>query len=567
MALHSTTSPRDPAAAGPRRRPAALASLDWAVSEVEARRPRARPGLPDTILVGAIAAWVGLFGTLVVWRHDRFGTFDHDLGIWDQAVWLLARGQSLITVRGLPVFGFHASPALYTFAPLSWLGAGPDVLDVALIATLAAGALAVHRIGRHHLRSDWQALVPALAFLVNYTGQWMAWETFHPEVMAVTPLLLAYLAALRGRWAPYAGWLTLAVLWKEDVALVAMTLGLVLAVRDRRTVGSWLAARAGERRPPGPAGTRRAGIITVAVAACWFVLATRLLIPSLSPGGNFTEALFGDLGSSPTEMIHTAVTDPGIVVEHLRRSNPVDYGARLTGSFGFVALLSPVALLIGLPQVLINTLAVYDFFWTTQVHYAAMPLFATAVATVEGLARARRPALRRGLLGALAVGAAVTSVSWGLSPVSPRFGDGHWPLHPDPARQRTLEAAVARPGPDDAVSASYYLVPHLTHRSRIYTFPNPWRPSNWGVDDENPADPRAVDWLIVDPTALTEREEPVLLAVLRDPDRSWAGAEPAPLAGTLRPDRIAAAVNRDRWQIVMGGDGLLVLRRRRDPER
>ena len=65
-----------------------------------------------------------------------------------------------------------------------------------------------------------------------------------------------------------------------------------------------------------------------------------------------------------------------------------------------------------------------------------------------------------------------------------------------------MEAAVLTPGGDDSVAATYNFVPHLTHRRNIYTFPNPWQPSNWGVRGEGQHDPDTVDWLIIDRTTL-----------------------------------------------------------------
>ena len=57
----------------------------------------------------AIAVWIVVFGVLVWRRHALYGTIDFDLGIHDQSVWLLSRGHSFTTVRGLPVFGHHAT--------------------------------------------------------------------------------------------------------------------------------------------------------------------------------------------------------------------------------------------------------------------------------------------------------------------------------------------------------------------------------------------------------------------------------------------------------------------------
>jgi hypothetical protein len=290
-------------------------------------------------------------------------------------------------------------------------------------------------------------------------------------------------------------------------------------------------------------------------------VATRLLIPGFSSGGNFTEALFGDLGTTPTEIARTAVTDPHLVGEHLGRSNPRQYLIEMTGAYGFVPLLSPLALLMALPQVAINLLAAYDFFWTTKVHYAALPLFATTVAAVEGAARARRPGVRRFVLGAMAVGAFYTAVTWGLSPVSPEYRSGYWLLTADTPEQVRMQLAVSLPGSDDGVSAAYNLVPHLTHREHAYTFPNPWAPSNWGVDGENRPDPQAVDWLLVDPGDIAPGERGILARVLRDPDRALDDAEIAVAAGETKAFVPGAVVDRSKWAVVRDEPGLLALRR------
>jgi uncharacterized membrane protein len=525
---------------------------------------------PLLLLHIAVGVAIVVFGRLVIWRQNRFGTFDHDLGIWDQAVWLLARGDQFITVRGLEVFGFHASPGLFLLTPLSWLGLGPNGLNMIMLATMALGAVPVYRIAQHHLGDDRHALVPALAFLVSHSNQWMVWETFHPEPIAVTFLLLAYLAALEGRWRAYTGWLVLAMSWKEDVALVAVMLGVVLAVRGRRTVGSWLAARAGQPVRLGPPGTRRAGVITLVGASCWFLVATQILIPAFSPGGNFTENLFGDLGGSAPEIATSLVTEPDLVIAHLEASDPLSYLHRLTASFGFVPLLAPMTLLFGLPQSAINLLAIYDFFWTTQHHYVALPLFATTVSAVEGLARLRWLPLRRAALALMVTGAFYTTVSWGLSPLSHQYRVGYWPLEPDPQWQASLSEAVALPDGDDAVSAMYYLVPHLTHRERIYTFPNPWKPSNWGVAGENPHDPAAVDWLLANPSSLDEIDRAVLVAVLDQPDQRYrfdAEVEEEAAELDLRdPDVVADLVDTDQWRIVINRPGILAVTRISSPD-
>jgi uncharacterized membrane protein len=450
-----------------------------------------RVGWPTIILGFCMWLMFVFFAVHVGWRHERFGTFDHDLGIWDQAVWLLSEGKSFDTVRGLDVFAFHVSPALFLLVPFYWLGAGPDFLNLVMIGALIAGAIPVFRAADHYLTNEWHALVVSLAFLVNYAGQWMLHETFHPEVVAITPLLFAYLYALRSQWWPYALWLAFAVSWKEDVALAAFMLGLILLVRRRV----------------------RVGVTTMVAAAAWFLLATQVIVPALSPSGNFTDNLFGDLGDSPTAVADTAATDPGLVYDHLDNADALGYGRDLLASFGFVSLLSPLALLIALPQALINLLAVHDFFWTTRVHYAAVPLAAVTIAAIEGVARPRRLAWRRFLLAVMAVGAFGTAIGWGVTNFSPTYQAGFWPLVPGPS-QEVYELAIEVPPDDESVAASYNLVPHLAHRDRVYTFPNPWRHQNWGVEGEGQHDPSTVEWLLVDTAAMNDADRALLDEIL-----------------------------------------------------
>src|SRR4051812_39506613 len=79
---------------------------------IDRRRPRSwffQPWAPLLVLAFAVALWVIVFFRVASLRHDRYGTFGFDLGIYDQATWLLAFfHRPFITVRGLDVFGHHA---------------------------------------------------------------------------------------------------------------------------------------------------------------------------------------------------------------------------------------------------------------------------------------------------------------------------------------------------------------------------------------------------------------------------------------------------------------------------
>src|SRR6266571_4239831 len=78
-----------------------------------------------SILVSAIG-----FSLLVLvaswYRHATYRSTSYDLGVFDQALWLLAHGKSpFVTLIGTNIFFDHFSPVLVAFVPLYWIAATP----------------------------------------------------------------------------------------------------------------------------------------------------------------------------------------------------------------------------------------------------------------------------------------------------------------------------------------------------------------------------------------------------------------------------------------------------------
>ena len=169
-------------------------------------------------------------------------------------------------------------------------------------------------------------------------------------------------------------------------------------------------------------------------------------------------------------------------------------------------VLAPLLLVPAVPQFFANILTNLNFFWSIQFHYAAIIVAFVALASIDGVARLKSLPFRRFAVGAVAAAALATSVAWGMSPISTQYRNGLLAAR----RQRSPRPSSMRPStpfpPGAAVSATYNLVPHLSHREQIYTFPNPWFPLNWGVAGVAPHDPdhdhvpAEVDWIVVDRT-------------------------------------------------------------------
>jgi uncharacterized membrane protein len=459
------------------------------------------PDVSPVVLAVVAVVWAVVFSALVYLRHDRFASFSFDMGIFDQAIWLLSRfdGQ-FITVRGLDVFGHHASVGFYLFVPFYWLGAGPHVLNIAQVLVAASGAVPVYLLARYRFSDGWAALALGTAFLLHPALQFMMWEHFHPETIAITPLLFAYWFSVRERWGWFAACAVLAVSFKEDVALAVAVLGVLIALR----------------------GHRRTGLLTAGLALGWFFFVTRLLLPAINGTEAFYVNFFGDLGDSMGEIAWNAVRHPSRIIERLTAPDALDYLYKMTAPFAFMPLAAPLVLLIGVPQTVVNLISVNSFTREITFHYAALPLAGLILATVEGIwlsTRALR--LRRILAAAVLATSLAATVGWGLSPIGREYRKGWWPLVED-SRRQVKEAALAMVPDGASVSASYHFVPHLSQRKAIFEYPNPFRPSNWGVRDENYPPPTAAEWLVIDRQILGPTDRELL-------DRLLTGGEFQPL--------------------------------------
>jgi uncharacterized membrane protein len=448
------------------------------------------------VLIAMMAIWVVVFTRLVWLRQNRFGSFSLDMGIFDQAAWLISRAGGLfMSVRGLHFFGHHFNLGLFLLAPFYWLGAGPNFLNFLMVLSMATAAIPIFLLARDKLSSAWLGVALAGAYLLHPSLQFMAWELWHPEPMSMAGLFWAWWFAYKKKWGWYAIALVYAVCWKEDVALAAIVIGLVLALRKEWKPALW----------------------TIGVSAAYFFIANSLLIPKLSGADQtFYNNLFGTLGNSPTQVLVNSIKHPTEFTRRIFADDAKSFYWKMTVPFAFVPLAAPLALAVGLPQALIDVLSTAGFTRVITYHYAALPLAGLTLAAVEGTARlAKKPGQQRFVVGAIVACALAGSVLWGPSPIGAEYHKGWWPLKADPY-QAAREEAVSRMAGKDHVSATYDLVPHMAHRRYIYSYPNPFISDNWAVNGENLPDPNVVHWLVLDRNLVQGRNQALFDRLVSD---------------------------------------------------
>lgn len=437
-----------------------------------------------------VGAYTVLFGDLT-WRlQSNYGTFGFDLGIFDQEIWLASRFRhTWITVRGLDMWANHVNPTIYLLVPFYWLGAGPHFLYLLQTFALAAAAIPLYLIARDRFDNDWLALAIPAVWLLYPSVEWMTWWHFHPEALAVTPFILAYWFAGRGQWRWYAVCVALVVFSKEDAALAAIALGLVVALRSNR----------------------RAGLITAGAALAWLILCLKVIIPDAAGVTNpFYTQQYSELGSSTNQIILNMVRHPSRVLRTILRHDRHDYYVKMLAPVAGLALLAPVVLFLALPTALENVLNNQGYPHNYQYQYQCFVAAGVFLAVIEVVAHRRRPGVRRFFVGAVAACALAANAVWSPSPLAAKtYHSGIWAFHGS-AHTSMMERAVSMVPGNASVAASYTAVPHLTHRTRIYEWPNPWVRQYYGLSDADPMpNPAVVQYLVID-TGLNPEQMPLL---------------------------------------------------------
>jgi hypothetical protein len=170
-------------------------------------------------------------------------------------------------------------------------------------------------------------------------------------------------------------------------------------------------------------------------------------------------------------MALTFITRPGVVIEALLTPPKLTFLRDLLLPVGFLSLLAPQVLVIGLPPVLTNLLSTKELMHHLEgFHYSATVVPFVVVSAAYGGAwlvrRFSRPQAQVRVAALLALAVLICSLIYhlghGYLPFSERF---RWPSVTDHHR---LGQAMARQIPAASVSALPHLHPHVSNRARMY---------------------------------------------------------------------------------------------------
>ena len=387
--------------------------------------------------------------------HRGLGTSSFDVGLYDQGIWLLSRFEApFVTLMGRNLLGDHASLILLLVAPLYWIWPGTETLLALQSFVVAAGALPIYFFARRHLNSAALGCAFAVVWLVNPAVNGTIFENYHPDSFLGLFVPVAIVSALTKRWRWYWVAVILSLLVKEDVVLVIVPLGAMLAIR----------------------GETRRGILTIGVAISAALLGMFVLMKNLIgvPTRNGWRIPFGGFSG----FIKESFTNPTNVIEYLTSEGRLMYWWKMFAPFALLSLLAPEVAMISVLVLVGNTVSNFWYQFHIEYHYSLVAVPALLIATIVGVGRLG-VGLRRGLVVVVVVSSLWSASVWSYVPFRldkyPHWGAEH------PVAVAADEMYELIP-PNAKISVLHSTAPHLAHRKEIYQFPNPFRIVMYGPD-------------------------------------------------------------------------------------
>jgi uncharacterized membrane protein len=399
-------------------------------------------------------------------QHDSFHTHAFDMGYIDNVLWNTSQGR--LFVNDFPdkphnFLGEHFSPALIALAPLYWLWSDARVLFVAQSAALALSVLPCYCFVRR--RYPRLALLVVIALLLQPALWAIALGEFHEIILAVPLLAWAFVALFdfRGRGQSIGLWVGLlgALLVKEEVAVIAATVGLYLVVAEliRRR-------RPSAEQLRGPGAATGAGLVVVALFWLGFVLE---VLPRLLPDAvSHWQDRFGDIAPTPLQGVIRLVSDPAFTAGRFASAAKWQAVVRTLWPLALLPLLAPVIFSLALPVMGYLLLSGKASVSQLQFWYVAPLLPVLFVATAAAIGWSPRGRARI-LSILLVVASAAAYLLLGQGPLALQYEGARFDVNERTACGTRLLALIPA---DASLSAQDNLIPHLAHRRTLYVFPS-----------------------------------------------------------------------------------------------
>ncbi|MDB9491404.1 DUF2079 domain-containing protein [Dolichospermum circinale CS-534/05] len=274
-------------------------------------------------------------------RHTLFQSTAYDLGIFDQAIYLISQGKEPITtIQGFHILGDHAAWIHYILAIPYKIYPSVYWLFIVQALALALGALATWYLAIQAGLKESQSMAVATAYLLYPVVYNANLFDFHPEVIAVPLLLSAVLAARLENIAWFCVCIILTLGCKAVLSLTVVAMGIGLMLFEKK---------------------RLCGLLAIILGSAWFIIATKLIIPAFSGAEAAAVGRYSYLGNSVFEIAKNLIFQPGLIFSKIFSLDNFGYLILLSAPIIWGLSTASLKPLIGaIPCVALNLIADYQ---------------------------------------------------------------------------------------------------------------------------------------------------------------------------------------------------------------
>lgn len=402
------------------------------------------------IIVGLYLIFVLFYSLLAVINHNHFQSQGIDFSIYDQALWLYSRFQSpLSTITFLHDLADRFRPIMLPISALYWFTQNERVILIFQAVILAAAVFPLWILAKRKVPLV-LALIISFAYL-NFIGT-QAVNTYGFHEMAVLPIFLSFLFLFleERKWRNYFMALILCLSVRENVGFLTATIGVWVYARSRNL---------------------KAALATVLVSLSWSISAISIIMPAL---GQTHYQSFVKQGDTLSGALLEYILDPPFFL----KSFFFPFEKMMTIfwsflSFGLIPLIFPGLLVTILYQFASRFLdLLHPTRWTLYYHYNAEMGILMSVSAIYGASYLLKKFPKNTSTAFLAalilfgqiISSLVLHVPFKNLLKKNFYAHESWMIETEQVLSQVPENA--------SVAAQNNLMPHLSHREKIYLWPN-----------------------------------------------------------------------------------------------
>lgn len=405
--------------------------------------------------------WVGViiyilfFGIVSICQHYAINTLSHDLGLFDQLIWNALHGRIAQTsLSNGCIFREHLILIIVPLAPFFLIFNGPEILLFLQSIFFALPAVPLYLIAVKKFRSSVVGLVFAISYLFcHFIHNANLWN-FTPFVFIIFFIIFGFYLILDTKWKQLLGIICFVIAFscREDVALYVLPLSILIFFREKE---------------------KKIGAVLFVISLTWFIVSSKIIMPSFNPPNdryNILALKYGWLGDSITIIILTAITHPLKIIKYIFTIDKIQIILRLFLPVAFLNIFDIWGLILVVLPLCANLLSTMGHQITMQFQYPIHVIPFVYIGAIYGAETVSRKwkfygKFSNSIWSFIIISGILSSFAFGSTVYN--FKRCKMNDH-----KKMFFVLVKPKIPDkSSLSSQANLLPHFSHREKIYRFP------------------------------------------------------------------------------------------------